>query len=130
MQVMTFIRYACCVLLFVGVGACSHVDEVTPRSYVGLLVGDTTPLRNEISQALSAGHAVPNTGAMTLKPRSDGLRVVPVDFGWVTASGSIVVHSKKYGVVVIQEPTLTQGSVKWGCVVYPSEAKPNVCGSP
>jgi len=117
-------------LLFVGIGACSHVDEVAPRSYVGLLVGDTTPVRNEISLALSAGGVVPNAGALALKPRGDGLSVVPVDFGWVTTSGSIVVHNKKYGVVVIQEPTVSQGSVKWGCVVYPAEAKPNVCGSP
>lgn len=117
-------------LLLVGIGACSHVDEVTPRSYVGLLLGDTAPLRNEISQALSAGRDVPKTGTLVLKPLGDGLSVVPVDFGWVTTSGSIVVHNKKYGVVVIQEPTVSQASVKWGCVVYPAEATPSMCASP
>ncbi len=130
MQIAASIRRAWCVLLLMGAAACGHVDEITPRSYVGLLVGDTTPLRNEIAQALAAGKAVPNAGPLTLKPQGDGLMVMPVDFGWVMASGAIVVHNKKYGVVVIQEPTVTQGGVKWGCVVYPAEAKPNACGSP
>ena len=129
MQITGSIRYTFCLLLLLGSAACSHVDEITPRSYVGLLFGDTTPVRNEIAQALSSGKAVPNAGSLTLKPRGDGLMVVPVDFGWVTTSGAIVVHSKKYGVVVIQEPTVSQGGVKWSCVVYPAEAKPNICGS-
>lgn len=129
MQITASIWRMCCLLLLLGGVACSHVDEITPRSYVGLLFGDTAPLRNEIAQALSSGKTVPNAGSLTLKPRGDGLTVVPVDFGWVTTSGAIVVHSKKYEVVVIQEPTVSQSGVKWSCVVYPAEAKPNTCGS-
>jgi hypothetical protein len=115
-------------LLLAGV-ACSHVDEITPRSYVGLLFGDTKPLRDEIAQALSGGKAVPSAGTLTLKPRGDGLMVAPIDLGWVTKGGAIVVHNKKYGVVVIQEPMVSQGGVTWSCVVYPVEAKPNLCGA-
>ncbi|CAM8625987.1 hypothetical protein MCEMSHM24_02655 [Comamonadaceae bacterium] len=123
------IRYIGGLLLFVAVVACSHVDEITPRSYVGLLFGDTKSLRDEIGQALSGGKTVPNVGTLTLKPRDDGLMVAPIDLGWVTKGGAIVVHNKKYGVVVIQEPIVSQGGVAWNCVVYPVEAKPNVCGS-
>ena len=122
------IRYIGCLLLILAGVACSHVDEITPRSYVGLLLGDTKSKRDEIAQALSSGKAVPNAGTLTLKPRGDGLMVVPIDLGWVTTGGAIVVHSKKYGVVVIQEPMVSQGGVAWSCVVYPAEAKPNVCG--
>lgn len=116
-------------LLLLASVACSHVDEITPRSYVGLLFGDTKSLRDEIGQELSHGKAVSSAGTLTLKPWGDGLVVVPIDLGWVTKGGGIVVHSKKYGVVVIQEPTVSQGGVAWSCVVYPVEAKPNVCGS-
>jgi hypothetical protein len=123
------IRYIGGLLLLLAGVACSHVDEITPRSYVGLLFGDTKSLRDEIGQELSSGKAVSSAGTLTLKPRSDGLIVAPVDLGWVTKGGGIVVHSKKYGVVVIQEPTVLQGGVTWSCVVYPVEAKPNVCGS-
>ncbi|MEG2280243.1 MAG: hypothetical protein RSB86_05280 [Comamonas sp.] len=127
MQIKAIGYLGCLLLLLAGV-ACGHVDEITPRSYVGLLLGDTKPKRDEIAQALSSGKAVPNAGTLTLKPRDNGLMVVPIDLGWVTAGGAIVVHSKKYGVVVIQEPMVSQGVVAWSCVVYPAEAKPNVCG--
>lgn len=128
MQIRAIQYIAFLLLLLAGV-ACSHVDEITPRSYVGLLFGDTKQVRDEIAQALSSGKAVPNAGTLELKPRSDGLVVVPIDLGWVTAGGAIVVHNKKYGVVVIQEPTVSRAKVAWSCVVYPAEAKPSACGS-
>lgn len=105
------------------------VDRITPLSYVGLLISDTAPLRNEIGQSLSSNRskAVPNAGLLRLNPRSDGIMVMPVDFGWVTSNGTIVVHNKKYGVVVIQEPTLSPSGVRWNCTVYPEEAKPTSC---
>lgn len=115
-------------LLLAGV-ACSHVDEITPRSYVGLLLGDTKPLRDEIAQALSDGKTISSAGKLTLKPRGDGLIVVPIDMGWITTGGAIVVHNKKYGVVLIQEPMVSRSGVTWSCVVYPVEAKPNVCSA-
>jgi hypothetical protein len=125
---MKAIRYIFCLLFLLTGVACSHVDEITPRSYVGLLLGDTKPQRDEIAQALSSGKAVPNLGTLELKTRADSLMAVPIDLGWITAGGTIVVHSKKYGVVVIQEPRVSQTGVTWNCVVYPIEAKPNVCG--
>ncbi|BCB27723.1 hypothetical protein SKTS_26090 [Sulfurimicrobium lacus] len=128
MQIKT-IQYIGYLLLLLAGAACSHVDEITPRSYVGLLYGDTKLVREEIAQALSNGKTVPNAGTLLLKPRDDGLMVVPIDLGWVTAGGAIVVHSKKYGVVVIQEPIISRGKVAWSCIVYPAEAKPNACGS-
>lgn len=123
------IQYIGALLLLLAGVACSHVDEITPRSYVGLLFGDTKPLRDEIAKALSAGKAVPNVGTLTLPPQGDGLMVAPIDLGWITKGGAIVVHNKKYGVVVIQEPIVSQSGVAWNCVVYPVEAKPSVCGS-
>lgn len=125
---LSWALYACAAWL---IAACGHVDEVTPRSYVGLLVGDTTPLRDEIGQVLSSNgvKVVPNAGSLRLNPRGNGLAVMPLDFGWVTSSGAIIVYNKKYGVIVIQEPTASQSGVRWSCVVYPAEAKPNLCGS-
>ena len=125
---MKAIRYIGSLLFLLAGMACSHVDEITPRSYVGLLFGDTKSLRDEIAQALSSGTAVSSAGTLTLKPRGDGLMVASIDLGWVTTGGAIVVHNKKYGVVVIQEPTVSQSGVTWSCVVYPVEAKPNACG--
>ena len=126
MQIRAILNIACLLILLAGV-ACSHVDEITPRSFVGMLLSDTKPKRDEIAQALSSGRAVPQAGVFSLKPRSDGSIVAPIDLGWITTGGAIVVHSKKYGVVVIQEPMVSQGAVVWSCVVYPAEAKPEIC---
>jgi hypothetical protein len=121
-------------LLAVGVAllgaACSHVDEITPRSYVGLVTGHAAPLKIEIAKALiaSPGKPVPPAGALQLPP-PPGLIPMKFDFGWVTAGGAIIIQSNVYSVVVVQEPTVVEGSVKWSCVVQPSEAKPDVCGS-
>jgi hypothetical protein len=108
--------------------ACNHVDEVTPRSYVGLVVGDLEPQRQIVAGALSSGTVVPNVGPLKLVPANSS-KTVPMDFGWITASGTIVVHNKDYGVVLIQEPRTLKGEVVWSCVVYPAAAKPKVCGS-
>lgn len=51
------------------------------------------------------------------------------DFGWVTTGGAIVIQNTKFAMVVLQEPTLEQGKVTWSCIVHPTEAKPNLCGS-
>jgi hypothetical protein len=112
----------------VSIAACDHADEITPRSYVSLLVTDTLALRDQIAQQLLSGKAISNAGPLTLRPFEPELVVMPVDFGWVTAGGAIVTYSKKYGVTVVQEPTVSSGSVRWSCVVHPADAKPNVCG--
>lgn len=110
--------------------ACNHVDEVTPRSYVGLLVGHAAPLKMEIAKSLlaSPGQPVPQAGALKLPPPS-GVAPLSFDFGWVTATGTVIIQSKEYGVILVQEPIVQQGSVKWGCVVHPTDAKPSLCGS-
>ena len=115
------------VLLIAG---CSHVDEITPRSYVGLIVGYAEPLRIEISKSLiaSPGKSIPQAGLLRLPP-PPGLTAMKFDFGWITESGVIIIQSKEYSVVVIQEPAIVQNSVTWNCVVHPSEAKPSLCGS-
>ena len=115
------------VLLIAG---CSHVDEITPRSYVGLVVGYAEPLKIEISKSLIAnpGKSVPQAGSLRLPP-PPGLIAMKIDFGWITASGAIIIQNTEYSVVVIQEPTVVQNSVKWSCVVNPSEAKPTLCGA-
>ena len=110
--------------------ACSHVDEITPRSYVSLVTGHAMPLKIEIAKALIAnpGKPVPQAGALQLKP-PPGLIQMKFDFGWVTTGGAIIIQSKEYSVVVVQEPTVVESSVKWSCVVQPPEAKPSICGS-
>lgn len=110
--------------------ACSPVDEITPRKYVGLVVGHTEPLKIEIAKSLVAhpGKPVPQAGSLQLLPQP-GLGAMKFDFGWVTTGGVIVIQNTKFAVVVVQEPVLDQGKVKWGCVVHPVEAKPSLCGS-
>lgn len=117
-------------LMAVFVAACSPVDEVTPRHYVGLVVGHSAPLKIEIAKSLiaSPGKPVPQAGSLQLPPPT-GLAPMKFDFGWVTTGGAIVIQNTKFAVVVLQEPTLAEGVVKWSCVVQPAEAKPNLCGS-
>lgn len=109
--------------------ACNHVDEITPRSYVGLAVGHSARLKLEIGKSLLAnpGKPVPQAGALQLPPHP-GLNSVKFEFGWVSAGGAIFIQSKEYSVTVLQEPRIDQGQVKWSCIVHPVDAKPNVCG--
>jgi hypothetical protein len=110
--------------------SCEHFDEITPRKYVGMVVGQSGSLKIEIAKSLLANPAesVSQAGALQLTPPS-GLMPLKVDFGWVTRSGAIFIQNKEYGVTVLQEPIVENGSVKWTCVVHPAEAKPNLCGS-
>jgi len=114
------------------VAGCDHVDEMTPRSYVGLVVGHSAPLKVEVAKALvaNAGAAVPQAGILRLEPLP-GVAPMKVDFGWVTRGGVIIIQSKDHAVTVVQEPVLEKdkGAVTWLCVVHPSEAKPALCGS-
>jgi hypothetical protein len=105
------------------------VDEVTPRAYISLVVGDLEQQRQIVAEALSKGKAVPIAAPLTSSTAGDGAKAVSFDFGWITASGALVVQSKKYNVILIQEPSISQGKVTWSCVVYPAEAKPKLCGS-
>ncbi|WP_198083619.1 hypothetical protein [Variovorax sp. E3] len=129
MRQMRWIRYVFYLLLPAILLACSHIDEITPRSYVALVVSDTASLRDEIAQTLVAGQSVSVRGELAPEPKGEGLKAASVDFGWVTHGGSVVIHNKKYGVVVIQEPILSKEGVTWSCIVYPVESKPNVCGT-
>ena len=106
------------------------VDEYTPKNFVGLAVAHAAPLKIEIAKSLIAnpGKPVPQAGPLQLSPPS-GLASMKFDFGWVTTGGAIVIQNTKFAVVVLQEPTLAEGVVKWSCVVHPAEAKPNLCGS-
>jgi hypothetical protein len=103
------------------VGGCNHVDEVTPRSYVGLLLGQTGHLKAEIAKAL-----IEKRG-LSSRQVSEAPQDIPVDYVFVTTSGVLISHSRRYGVVVVQEPLLQDGAVIWKCFVYPSEAAPGVC---
>jgi hypothetical protein len=102
----------------------------TPKNFVSLAVAHAAPLKIEIAKSLIAnpGKPVPQAGPLQLPPPS-GLASMKFDFGWVTTGGAIVIQNTKFAVVVLQEPTLDQGKVKWSCIVHPVEAKPNLCGS-
>lgn len=117
-------------LMAVLIAACSSVDEVTPRHYVGLVVAHSVQLKIEISKSLitSPGKPIPQAGPLQLPPPV-GVDAMKFDFGWVTTGGAIVIQNTKFAVVVLQEPTLDQGKVTWSCIVHPVEAKPNLCGS-
>ena len=122
-------KLAWCIVFGLFGTACSHVDEVTPRSYVALVVGHASTLKAEIAKSLIAnpGRPVSQAGALQLSA-SAGLLPMKFDFGWVTNSGAIIIQNKEYAVTVVQEPVMVQGVVKWTCVVQPTTAKPNVCG--
>jgi len=108
--------------------ACSHVDEETPRSFVSRVVANTQQERNEIASELLTGgnKTVRLAGPLVLKER-DGIKPATIDFGWVSSTGTLVAHSKSHAVIVILEPVISNGAVKWTCIAYPQSAKPNVC---
>lgn len=107
--------------------SCTQVDEITPRSYIGLIIGETQPNREEISRSLSIGEAIKISGELKINPTKDKRLQMPVDFGWITKEGSIIIQSKKYDVLLIQEPTISNGSVTWTCISHPKDAAPNFC---
>lgn len=109
---------------------CNQPSDYTPKHMAGSYLAHTTSLRTEIAKSLiaSPGRPVPQAGPLQL-PQTPGFSTPEFAFGWVTTGGAIVIQSTKYTVVVLQEPTLDQGKVKWSCVVHPVEAKPNLCGS-
>lgn len=107
--------------------ACSHVDEVTPRGYVLMLDGGLQQQRMAIAKALLGERKIPIAGPLVWA--NDGTRTPSApDYGWISATGVIIVQSDKYGVLLIEEPTISDGKVTWSCVVHPAEARPNLCG--
>ncbi len=110
--------------------ACDHLDEITPKKYVSLIVAHTARLKIEMAKSLvtGSGKSIPQAGELKLTPPA-GVEPMKFDFGWVTSTGVIIIQSQKYSVVVIQEPTISLSVVTWSCVVHPVEAKPNLCGS-
>lgn len=107
--------------------SCTQVDEITPRSYAGMIIGETQSNREELSRSLSIGEAIKISGELKINPTKDKRLQMPVDFGWITKEGSIIIQSKKYDVLLIQEPTISDGSVTWTCISYPKDAAPNFC---
>ncbi|WP_128099459.1 hypothetical protein [Paracidovorax avenae] len=106
---------------------CTQVDEITPRSYIGLIIGETQSAREEISKSLANGEAIKISGDLKITQAKEKKLQMPVDFGWITKEGSIIIQSKKYDVLLIQEPTISNGSVTWTCISYPKDAAPNFC---
>lgn len=129
-MLMQSLKIIICLFFVVLISACGVVDEITPRNYVGLVVAYTSHLKKEISKFLISNpkKPVPQAGALQL-PQPVNLAALKFDFGWVTTSGAILIKNKSYSVLVLQEPTVEQGRVRWSCTVYPAEAKPNLCGS-
>ena len=121
-------RLGCSAMLFVPVIGCEHKDEITSRAYVSLLVADTLPQRKQIALDLLSGKLISTAGILSPMASAEGALVMQIDFGWVTAGGAVLLNSKKYGVSVVQEPTVVNGRVRWSCVVHPVEFRPNVCG--
>lgn len=111
----------------IWVGACSQVEEITPRGYVLMLDGGLKQQRKTIAKSLLANQKVPIAGALVWVDDGTGTPSAP-DYGWITASGAIIAQSEKYGVLLIEEPAISEGKVTWSCVVHPAEAKPKLCG--
>lgn len=126
----SLIRYCLMAAIGLMVGACDHIDEMTPQKYVSLVVGHAAKLKIDIAKSLMAnpGKPVPQAGGLQLQP-PPGVSPIQFDFGWVTRNGTIIIQSNKYAVTLVQEPTVTQDGIRWTCVVHPAEAKPNLCGS-
>jgi len=106
-------------------------QDITPRSAVALFLSDTTETRKEISLSIEK-----NSNSYSFK--SEALTLVPnrkitgeFDFIWRTEKGTIAGYNKTYSVVVLLEPNISEGRVEgWNCIVYPEEAKPNICNAP
>ncbi|KRB87189.1 hypothetical protein [Duganella sp. Root198D2] len=101
------------------VEACSHQDEITPRGYVLMIDGGLQQQRKAIAKALLGDKKVAIAGPLVWADDGTKTNAVP-DYGWITATGAIIVQSEKYGVLLIEEPTIIEGKVAWSCVVYPA----------
>jgi hypothetical protein len=113
-----------CVIFFTG---CSHVDEITPRDFVRIVVAHSTPVRKSIENNIkSINNPNMQAGVLTL-PALSGISPPAYDFGWVTRGGALIIQSYQHKVTFIQEPIVQGGNVSWKCVVYPVEAMPSVC---
>ena len=106
--------------------ACGHIDEETPRSFVSRVISDTAEQRQEMASELLAGRKVHLAGPLILKERN-GITPAKLDFGWISTTGTVVAHRKSLAVVLVLEPILSSSTVQWNCVVYPVDARPNVC---
>ncbi len=121
------LRYLYAIPICLALAGCNPADEITPRASAGMLIADTLPQREQIAQQLLAGGKVSNAGPFAAAPSIGGKLVMPFDFGLTTMGGAIVTYSGKYNVLVVQEPTLADGSVKWRCAIHPVEATPSMC---
>ncbi|WP_152033845.1 hypothetical protein [Paracidovorax avenae] len=92
-----------------------------------MIIGQTQSKRDEISNSLSKGVPINVGGELKIAPTQDKNLQMPVDFGWITKEGSIITQSKKYNILIIQEPTISKGGITWTCITYPKDAAPNFC---
>ncbi|GHU03920.1 hypothetical protein AGMMS49960_18940 [Betaproteobacteria bacterium] len=99
------------------------VDGITPRSYVNMVVADTWKMREQIAKKISTGDPLSDTGKFYSLA---GEGTMPIDFGWITEKGSIVIYNKQYGVVLIQEPVKNEKGVAWSFIIYPDDLKVRV----
>jgi len=114
------------VIIFV---ACDSIDEITPQKYAELIIWQMAPIKTEIEKSLitKPGESVPQAGSLKLLPLPGGIDPMKFNFGWITKNGAIIVQSKKYDVVIVQEPILVNGKFVWSCIVNPKEINPIPC---
>lgn len=106
-------------LIFLCLVACTVVDEITPRSYVGLLWGNTGTIRVQIADDLLNKRTIKSNPLILSEPNA-----IKTDFAWITQGGSIVVRNN---VTVIFEPRQAGNKITWGCITYPEKVAPTFC---
>jgi hypothetical protein len=106
------------VATFVVCRAGFTVLDVTPRAYAIGVISGTVTIREKVEQELLESNFVSSAGTLIV-PANTWLEQNVVDFGWITSGGAIVVYSKKYEVVIVQEPIKNGENIVWKYIIYP-----------
>jgi Tfp pilus assembly major pilin PilA len=100
-----------------------HYQCYTPRSRVVTMVGQVSPMREEIGTRILQNKSVTGSGE-GLKVKAEG----QIKAGFVTKDGAIVVLSENPSAAVMFAPDFdSNGTVTWKCIGSPTKFMPIQC---
>ena len=80
------------------------------------------PLQAEVDAAIRGGKALAGAVPERELPVAD-----PLDFGYLSANGTIALYSDRHGVYLQLTPSMKGSALSWHCVAYPAEAASSAC---
>ena len=96
--------------------------EGSDAAHATALRGLALPLQAEIAAAIREGKTLANVVPERQLRVSD-----PLDFGYLSANGTIVLYSDRHGVYLQLTPSINGSELGWQCVAYPASTAVNAC---